>query len=146
MLGNQPPLPPPPHRAGREFPGIYSSCAARVCTLCGWRTRARPECQLCPAHGSLCGIRKASGHRDHVSWCSLPAHMHTCTHSASLPQAARSLHTSTSNHTLPWAKTLTHIYSDYVLTPRGTHTHTFKRLSLHKRSKGTTKLSPMLTG
>lgn len=85
---NQPPLPPPPHRAGREFPGIYSSCAARVCTLCGWRTRARPECQLCPAHGSLCGIRKASGHRDHVSWCSLPAHMHTCTHSASLPQAA----------------------------------------------------------
>lgn len=98
-----------------------------MCTLCSWRTRARPGCQLCPAQGSLCGLLKASGDGDHVSWCSLPAHTHTC-----LPPTLLLTHKHIHPHSSLGENTLTHIHSDCVLTPRGTHTHSKGSLSAQR--------------
>lgn len=69
--------------------------------------------------------------------------LHTRTH-ASLPPC--SLHTSASTHTLPWVKTHSLTFTQTVFSHPEGHTHIQKALSLHRGSKGTTKLSPMLTG
>lgn len=98
-----------------------------MCTLCGWRTRARPGCQLCPAQGSLCGILKALGDGDHVCWCSLPARTLPSSH-----RPPRSLHTSTSTHTLPWVKTHSLTFTQTVFSHPEGHTHIQKALSAQR--------------
>lgn len=135
--------PPLPHHAGLAGSFLeFTASVQRVCTLCGWiwSSRAGPPRQLCPARGSPRGIPRASGDRDHVSSCAL-SHPHTLPPSYRLPC---SVCTSTSAQSSSGENTLTHIHPDYVLTPGGTRV--FKRLSLHKRHKGTTKPSPVPPG
>lgn len=109
-----------------------------MCTLCG-RIRGL-ELGYDASFAQLKGPHKAhSEPQGTETTCLLHAlspQTHTRTHSPSLPQATLLL-TSRATHTLPWVKTRSLTFTHCSHTQRDTHS----KGSLHKRSKGTTKIS-----